>query len=185
MVPNPNHNCTLAPTCLTLPQKTSVPKKTEKKRGKAPVKRRFKVRVIVQPLLMNPTLPVGPTPTVVTTTATSTQMPVAKPATTTAKSSLIPVMVDNLAPGKFKEIPYPTRKPQKEEGPSTPSSNNPPKAQQPESTTTATAPQNREDTPWPNTMPPSTHLFVARESWPTPPILKSKHPPLSKQKRQR
>ena len=58
--------------CLTktLPGKTPVLKKTDKKkRAKAPVKRRFKVRVTVQPIPTNPTLPMNPT---------STQIPVAK-----------------------------------------------------------------------------------------------------------
>ena len=40
--------------------------------------------------------------------------------------------------------------------------------QQPEAAVTATAPQKREDTPWPNTMPASTNLFDARASWPIP-----------------
>ena len=81
-----------------------------------PVKRRFKVRVITQPmptnltLPMNPTLPAEPTPTVVTSTA-RTQMPVAKSAAMT-----IPVTVYNLAQGKFKEIHYSTRKFQEGEG---------------------------------------------------------------------
>ena len=126
------------------PQKKLVPKKAQKKkRKKAPVKRRFKVRVFVQPMPNNPTLPMNPTlltnptPTAVTTKMTSTQMSVAGPATTTAKTSLIPVTVYNLAQGKFKEIPYPTRKSHEEEGPSAPSSNNPPVDQQSEAATTA------------------------------------------------
>ena len=128
---------------------------------------------------MNPTLSTDPTPTMVTTMATLTQMPVTKPATTTAKSSLIPVTVYNLTQGKFKEIPYSARKSQEEEGPSTPSGNNPPKAQQPEAKTTAVALQTREETPWPNTMPASTNLFVERASWPIPSIMmKSQHPSL-------
>ena len=41
-----------------LPQNTLVPKKAEKtRRAKEPVKRKFKVRVIVQPMPTNPTLP--------------------------------------------------------------------------------------------------------------------------------
>ena len=134
------------------PQKTLVPKKAEKKKiAKMPVKRRFKVRVIVQPMPINPTLPMNPTlsadptPTGVTTLATLMQTPVAKPATTTAKS--IPVTVYNLAQGKFKDVPYPARKSQKDEGPSAPSSNSPPEEQQPKAAATAIAPQNREDTP--------------------------------------
>ena len=72
---------------IFLPDKNSSPRKTpaskkaeKKKRAKAPVKRRFKVRAIAWPKLANPTLPAnltfptGPTPTVVNTMATSTQM---------------------------------------------------------------------------------------------------------------
>ena len=137
------------------------------------MKRRFKVKVIAQPmpanpnLSVNPILPADPTPTVVTTMETI-QMPVAKSAAVTATS--IPVTVYNLAQGKFKGILYPTRKPQEEEVPSTPSCNNLQEEQQPEAAVTATAPQNREDTPWPNTMPASANLFDARVSWSIPPV---------------
>ena len=116
------------------------------------------MRAIAQPMPTNPTLPMNltlstdPTPTDVTTMAILAQMPVAKLATAIARS--ISVTVYNLAQGKFKEIPYPVRKYQEEEGHSTPSSNNPPMEQQPE----AAAPQNREDTPWPDTTPASDHL---------------------------
>ena len=118
--------------------------------------------MIAQPMPTNPTLlyitlPTNPTQTVVIMTAT--QMPVAKPESTTAKPSLIPVTVYNLAQGKFKEIPYPIRKSQEDEGPSAPSGNNTHEDQQPKAAATATALQNREDTPWPNT-------FIARASWP-------------------
>ena len=144
------------------------------KRAKASVKRRFKVRVIVQSMPTNPTLPMNPTspadptPTVLTTMVTSSQMPVAKPATTTTKSSLILVTVYNLAQGKFKEIPYPTRRSQEEEGSSAPSGNNPPEEQQFKAAVTTTVPQNRKDTTWPNTMPASMNLFIARASWSIP-----------------
>ena len=138
----------------SLTRKTLVPKKAEKKgRAKAPVKRRFKVRVIAQPMPANPTLPVNlipptePSPTVTTLTATA-QMPVAKSAATS-----IPVTVYNLVQGNF-ERPYLTGRPQVEENPSAPSYNTPQQRQQPE----AAAPQNREDTPWPNIMPASTNL---------------------------
>ena len=144
----------------SLPQKILVPKMTEKKkRAKTPVKRSFKVRVIAQPMPTNPTLPVNltpppePNPTVVNTTVI-TKMTVTKSAATS-----IPVTVYNLAQGKAEGVPYPTGKPQEEEGPSAYSSNNPQERQQPETGATATAPQNRDDTPWPNTMPASTNLF--------------------------
>ena len=108
------------------PERPLLPKKAEKKRrARAPVKRRFKVRVITQPMPTNPTLPVNtilpaePTPTVATFTAT-TPMPMTKSATTS-----IPVTVYNLAHGKFKGIPYLTTKFQEGEDPFTPSYNNP------------------------------------------------------------
>ena len=110
-----------------------------------------------------PTLPANPTlhaetaPTMVSTTVT-TQTPVAKSAATTTTSILVTAY--NLAQGNFKGIPYPTRKPQEDEGPSAPCCNNPQEEQQPEDA------QNREDIPWPNTIPVSMNLFDARASWP-------------------
>ena len=82
----------------------------------------------------------------------------------------IPVTVYNLVQDKFKGIPYPTRKSQEEEGPSTSNCNNPQEEQQPEAAVTATAPHNRKDTPQPNTMPASMNMFDARASWPISPI---------------
>ena len=165
-----NQPCTnvFLPNTNSSPRKTPAPKKAEKKIAKVPVKRRFKMRVITQPISTNPTLPVNPilpaepTPTVATSTVT-TQMPVAKSAATS-----IPVTVYNLAQGKFKGIPYHTTKYQEGEGPSTTSCNDP-QEQQSEAAITATAPQNREDTPWPNTMPVSTNLFNAMASLLIPP----------------
>ena len=131
----------------SLPRKAPTTKKDEKKRrAKAPVKSRFKVKVITQPMPTNPNLPVNPilpaeaTPTVATFTAT-TQMPVTKSAATS-----IPVTVSNLAQGKCKGITYPTTKFQEGEGPSSPSYNNP-QGQQPGAAATFTTLQNREDTP--------------------------------------
>ena len=145
--------------------KTPVPNKAEKKkRAKAPIKRRFKVRLIEQ------SLPINPTPTVVTTTAASTQMLAVKPTATTANPTPLPVTIYNLAQSRIQEIPNPSiRKFKGEEGPSTHNSDNPSKVLHPKATTTATAPQTREDIPWPNTMPVFTNLFVARASWPIPP----------------
>ena len=84
----------------------------KKRRTRVPVKRRYKVRVIAQPLPTTPTISVPmsqiqtvPTPTVATSTA-STQMPMAKSVATT-----IPVTVYNLVQGKFEGIPYPTGRP--------------------------------------------------------------------------
>ena len=116
-------------------------------------------------LSMDPALPVEPNPTLVNTMVT-TQTPVVKSAAMAATS--ISVTVYNLAQGKFEGMPYPTGKPQEEEGPSTPSCSNPQERQQPEAAVIATTPKNRENTPWPNTMPASTNLFNARASWPIP-----------------
>ena len=101
--------------------KMPVPKKAEKKRAKAPVKRRFKLRLIEQSLPINPTLPVNATPTVVTTTAESTLMSAVKPTATTANPTPLPVTIYNLAQSRIQEIPNPPiMKFQGEEGPSTP-----------------------------------------------------------------
>ena len=133
------------------PERPPLPKKAEKKRRtKAPVKRRFKMRVIAQPMPTNLTLPMSsilpaePSPMVNTSTATTP-----KPVTSSAATS-IPVTVYNLAQVNFKGIPNPQE-------------------QQPEATPTVTTLQTREDTPWSNTMPASTKLFNAKKSWPIPP----------------
>ena len=112
---------------------------------------------------MNPILPVEPTPTVATSTAT-TQMPVVKSAVMS-----IAVTVYNLVQGKFERIPYPTGRPQLEENPSAPSCNTSQQRQQPEAAANITTLQTREDTSWPNTMPVSKNLFEARVSVPIPP----------------
>ena len=60
---NQPHTNVFSPNTNSLPRKVPVPKKTEKKRrAKVPVKRRFKVRVITQPMPTNPTLPMNPIP---------------------------------------------------------------------------------------------------------------------------
>ena len=88
------------------------------------------MRVIVQPLPMNPTVPINPTPLAITTTVTSTQTSAVKPATITANPTPIPVTVYNLAQSKIQEIPnIPMRKFQGEENPFTPSGDNPTKVQ--------------------------------------------------------
>ena len=89
--------------------------------------------------------------------------PVAK--STAMAVTSIPVTVYGPVQGKFEGFPYPTEKPQGEEDPSAPSCKTPQERQQPE----AAAPQNREDTPWPNTVHASMNLFDARASWPIPP----------------
>ena len=144
-----------------------VPKKADKKRrARSPVKRRYKVRVIAQPLLTIPTVPMNsipavPTPTVATSTAT-TQMPVVKSAATS-----VPVTVYNLVQGKLKGIPYPIGRPQVEENPSAPSCNAPPQGQQPKAVPNA---QTFQVTPHGLTLPASTNLFEAWEDWPIPPM---------------
>ena len=101
-----------------LSRKTPGPKMADKKRRtRAPVKRRYKVRVIAQPIptTPTPTAPVNLTPTVSTPTVatTSTQTPMVKSA-----AASIQVMVYILAKGKFDGVPYPTERPQAEENPS-------------------------------------------------------------------
>ena len=115
-----NQPCTniFLPDKNSLPRKTPIPKNAEqKRRAKAPVKRRFKVRVITEPIPTNHTLLPEPTPIVVTTMVTS-PMPVARSAATT--TAAIPVTVYNLAQGKFKGILYSTDRLQEKEGFSTP-----------------------------------------------------------------
>ena len=96
----------------SLTRKTLMPKNAGKKRrARTLVKRRYKIRVITQPLAttptspMNPIPPAVPTPTGATSTAT-TQMPMVKSA---AMSILVTVY--NLAQGKCEGIPYPTGRP--------------------------------------------------------------------------
>ena len=109
--------------------------------------------------------PINPTPMAVTTMVTSTRTSAVKPTATAASPTPIQVTVYNLAQSRIQEIPNsPIRKFQGEEDPSTPNCDNAHKVQQPKAAATATAPQTREDTPW----PASTNLFVARASWPIP-----------------
>ena len=143
------------------------------------------MRVIVQPLPMNPTLAINPTPMVVTTMATSTQMSVVRPNATTANPTPIPVTVYNLAQSRIQEMANPPmRRFQGEEDPSTPSGDNPPKVQQPKATATATAPQTREDTPWPNTMQPVLTCLSQGHHGQFPQV-RPQHPYLLKQKKQK
>ena len=140
------------------------PKKLEKeRRAKVTVKRRFKVRVITQPMSVNPTLPMNPIPPAKFTSPVAT-LTATTPEVKSAATS-ISVTVYNLVQGRFEGIPYPTGKPQQKENPSTHSCNTPQEREQP----VAVAPHNREDTPWPNTMPASTNLIDVRASCPIPP----------------
>ena len=113
----------------------------KKTRTKVPTRRRYKVRVIAQPIPTTPmpATPVNSTPTVPTSTVatTSTQMPLVKSAATS-----ILVMVYNLVKGKFDEVPYPTERPQ--ENPFVHNSNPPPLEAIPNVPV-------REATPWPST----------------------------------
>ena len=148
------------------PRKPSVPKKVEKKRrAKAPVKRRFKVRVIILPMTHQPHFSSEPNPDCWTYFYISYFNSNIPNASGKSSSHIIPVTVYNLAQVKFEGIPNPTGKPQEEENSSTPSCNVPQERQQP----APAAQQDREDTLWPNTIPASINLFDARESWPIPP----------------
>ena len=136
---------------------------TEKKRRtRVPAKRRYKVRVISQPLPTAPTTSLFVNPILTPTGAisnASTQMFIVKSA-----AMSIPVTVYNLAKGKFERIPYPAGSPQVEENPSA-SNCNPPQL---EATPNAPMFQVREDTPWPNDVPASMNLFKARADWSIP-----------------
>ena len=77
------------------------------------------MRVIVQPLPMNPTLPVNPTPMVVPTVLTSIQMSAVKPTATTGNTTPIPATVYSLAQSRIQETPNPPiRKFQRDSPPS-------------------------------------------------------------------
>ena len=115
----------------------------EKKRKTiVPAKRRYKVRVIAQPIptTPTPTAPVNLTPTVPmpTVATTSTQTPMVKLAATS-----IPLTVYNLAKRKFDRVPHPKERPQAEGNPSIHKSNPP----QPEAIPNAPTFQVRGDTP--------------------------------------
>ena len=119
-------------------------------------------------------LTVNTEPEAVATTATSTQTSVVKSTATAAKPSPISLTVYNLLQAKVQEIPNPTiRKFQDGESPFTPNHNNPPMAQEQfKATVTATftALLTRDNNLWPNSVLASTNLFVARSSWPIPPM---------------
>ena len=164
LMPNPvttKYQCP-SPKNNPISRKAPGPKMNEKKRRtRVPAKRRYKVRVIAQPIPTNPTptTPVNstltvPTPTVATT---STQMPVVK---STATSIL--VMVYNLTIGKFDEVPYPSERSQASNNPFVHNSNPPPLEAIPNAPV-------RDGTPWPTTIPASTNLFEARAGWPVHP----------------
>ena len=110
------HTSTPCQSNNSLARKTPGPTMAEKKRRTgAPVKWRYKVMVIAQPLpLLTSTtsLPMNPiltVPTTVTNSTACTQTPMVKSAATT-----ILVTVYNFAQGKFEGIPNPTGRPQAE-----------------------------------------------------------------------
>ena len=150
---------------IPMTRKAPGPKTNDKKRRTMLAKRRYKVKVIAQPIPTTPT----PTAQVKSTAPTPTQTPMVK---STAMSILITVC--NLTKGKFSEIPYPTERPQNEGNPSVHNSNSPPLEDIP------IAPV-RDATPWPSPGSASENLFEARKDWqvhPTPaPTVKTEAPP--------
>ena len=126
----------------------------KKRRTKVPTKRRYKVRVIAQPIPTTPmpTTPVNLTPTVLIPTVA---IPQPKHPGSTATSIL--VMVYNLA-----IVPYPTGRPQNKGNPSIQNTDPPPLEDIPNTSV-------RQDTPWPSTGSTPENLFKARNDWPTPP----------------
>ena len=107
-----------------LTRKAPGPKMTENKsRTRVPAKRRYKVRVIAQPLPTTPSTYVHMNPIPSPRTAisnASTQILIVKSAATS-----IPVTVYNVAQGKFEGNPYLEGRPQVEENSSTPNCNPP------------------------------------------------------------
>ena len=129
-------------------------KMSDKRRRTVLTMRKYKVRVIAQPIptTPTPTAPVYSTTPTPTVTTVSTQIPMVKSA---AKS--IPVTVYNLVKGKFSEIPYPTGRPQNKGNPSILNSNPPPLEDIPNAPV-------REATPWPSTGSDPENLFKARNN---------------------
>ena len=168
--PCPSANQAVRPTLLWI---TPVPKKSvdskQKKKSKMPIRKQFKVRLIEKPL-SNITKP-----EVTATNVTATQTPMTKPMAMSTKwpTAPIPLTVYNVSSANIQEIPRPsTQKPQEGEVLLISNPNNPPMEPQPTplqpmapATTSAAILPTRDDTPWPNTLPASTNLFVAR-SWP-------------------
>ena len=140
-------------------RKAPGPKTSDKRRRTMLAKRRFKVRVLAQPIPTNPTptTPVNSSASTSKVATTSTQMPVVR---STIESIL--VMVYKLVMGKFAEVPYPTARPQNEGHPSIQSSNPPLLEDIPNAPV-------RQGTPWPSTGSASENLFDTRKDWPIPP----------------
>ena len=160
----------IQPSTNPMIRKAPGPKASDKRKKTVLTKRKYKVRVLAQPVPTTPTTlvnPIAPAPTVATT---STQMPVTRSATTS-----IPVMVYKLAAGQFAEVPYLTTRPQDGGHPLTPNSNPPPLEDIP------SAPF-RQGTPWPNTGSALENLFETRKDWPIPPTPVPTPAPPSNQK---
>ena len=151
-------------------QKALVPRKAidkkQKKRSKMPIRKQLKVRLIEKPTM---------TPETIATTATATQTLMMKPTATstkwsTAKLTPIPLTVYNAPNTKIQEVPSPlTQKPKGREVLLIPNLNSSLIEQQPtylqpkaSATVTSAIPLTRDDTPWSNSVPASTNLFVAR-----------------------
>ena len=136
-----------------------------KSRTKVPVKRRYKVRVMGQPLPTTPTtsVPVDMIPTPMVARVYCIHPDVCSKISSQVHTS-DGIQLDTK--GKFEGVPYPTGRPHVEENPSAPNFN-PPQAEAIPNTPTF---QVREETPWPNTMPTPTNLFGTRADWPVPPM---------------
>ena len=131
-----------------------------------PIRKQFKVRLIEKP-------PSNTTKQeAITINAIATQTPMAKPTSTSTKWSAtpIPLTVHNIPTTKVQEVPRSSmQKPQVGEVPLIPNLNPTPLQPRAPATASAAIPPTRHDTPWPNTVPASTNLFVARSSWLIPP----------------
>ena len=140
-------------------RKAPGPKTSDKRRRTVLTKRRYKVRVIVQPIptTQTPTAPLNSAAPTTTVATPPTQTPLVM---SVAESIL--VMVYKLAKGKFDEVPYPTGRPQNEGHPPIQSSNPPPLEEIPNAPV-------RHGTPWPSTGSASENLFDTRKDWLIPP----------------
>ena len=130
------------PSTSTCPQNTNPmtrkaqgPKASDKRKRTVLNKRRYKMRVLAQPI---PSIPTSTAPALMVATV-STQTPVVRSA-----AEAIPVTVYKLATGKFAEVPYPTARPQTEGHPSIQDSNPPLLEDIPNAPV-------RQGTPWPST----------------------------------
>ena len=131
----------------------------DKKRRTMLAKRRYKVKVVAQPIptTPTPTAPVNSTAPTTTVATASSQMPMVK-----FTAMFIPITVYNLVKGKFSEFPYPTGRPQTEGNPSVQNSHPPPLED------ILNAPV-REATPWSSIGSSSENLFKGRRDGPIPP----------------